>query len=84
MTLSRPKRVKTVVGAPTLLQAGSDARPGWGAPRAADLVRKAVLPELRKRQLLDTEYVEGGFRANLGLPPIEQAEQVAPRTAQFA
>ena len=26
-----------------------------------------LLPELRKRKLLDSDYVEGGFRSNLGL-----------------
>lgn len=43
---------------------------GLGNPDQEDLLLNGLLPELRKRNLLDDDYVEGGFRANLGLPPL--------------
>lgn len=54
---------------------------GLGNPDQEDLLLNGVLPQLRKRQLLDTEYVEGSFRANLGLPPIAQDVQRAAQAA---
>lgn len=46
---------------------------GLGNPEQEDLLVNGLLPELRKRRLLDEDYVEGGFRANLGLPPVVRA-----------
>ncbi len=43
---------------------------GLGNPDQEDLLLNGLLPELRRRKLLDEDYVEGGFRANLGLPPL--------------
>lgn len=40
---------------------------GLGNPDQEDLLLNGLLPELRKRKLLDSDYVEGGFRSNLGL-----------------
>ncbi len=46
---------------------------GLGNPEQEDLLVNGLIPELRRRDLLDDDYVEGGFRANLGLPPLEGA-----------
>ncbi|ATU95201.1 NtaA/DmoA family FMN-dependent monooxygenase [Phyllobacterium zundukense] len=43
---------------------------GLGNPDQEDLLLNGLLPELRKRSLIDEEYFEGGFRANLGLPSL--------------
>ncbi len=43
---------------------------GLGNPDQEDLLLNGLLPELRRRDLIDTDYVEGGFRANLGLPAL--------------
>lgn len=43
---------------------------GLGNPDQEDLLLNGLLPELRRRDLLDRDYAEGGFRANLGLPPL--------------
>jgi FMN-dependent oxidoreductase (nitrilotriacetate monooxygenase family) len=43
---------------------------GLGNPDQEDLLLNGLLPELRRRELLDDDYVEGGFRANLGLPAL--------------
>lgn len=45
---------------------------GLGNPDQEDLLLNGLLPELRKRNLLDDDYIEGGFRANLGLPPLDE------------
>ncbi len=45
---------------------------GLGNPDQEDLLLNGLLPELRKRHLLDEDYVEGGFRANLGLPDYQR------------
>lgn len=44
---------------------------GLGNPDQEDLLVNGLIPELRRRKLLDEDYVEGGLRANLGLPPYE-------------
>ncbi|AOJ26785.1 NtaA/DmoA family FMN-dependent monooxygenase [Burkholderia seminalis] len=41
---------------------------GLGQPDQEDLLLNGLLPELRRRGLLDTDYVGGDFRANLELP----------------
>ncbi|MEZ2223874.1 NtaA/DmoA family FMN-dependent monooxygenase [Rhizobium sp. RCC_161_2] len=41
---------------------------GLGNPDQEDLLVNGLLPELRKRSLLDTDYLDGDFRANLELP----------------
>ena len=41
---------------------------GLGNPDQEDLLLNGLLPELRKRSLLDTDYLDGDFRANLELP----------------
>jgi hypothetical protein len=41
---------------------------GLGNPDQEDLLLNGLLPELRKRSLLDTDYLAGDFRANLQLP----------------
>lgn len=43
---------------------------GLGNPDQEDLLVNGLIPELRKRNLLDDDYVEGGFRVNLGLPAL--------------
>lgn len=43
---------------------------GLGNPDQEDLLLNGLLPELRRRNLIDTDYVEGGFSANLGLAPL--------------
>lgn len=48
---------------------------GLGNPDQEDLLLHGLLPELRKRDLLDLDYVEGGFRANLGLPALDFAPE---------
>nr|WP_306770174.1 NtaA/DmoA family FMN-dependent monooxygenase [Mycobacterium sp. KBS0706] len=41
---------------------------GLGNPDQEDLLLNGLLPELRKRLLLDTDYPGGDFRSNLDLP----------------
>ncbi|MFW8642110.1 hypothetical protein ACOJBO_01860 [Rhizobium beringeri] len=43
---------------------------GLGNPDQEDLLLKGLLPELRRRQLIDTDYVGDDFRSNLELPPL--------------
>ncbi|WP_254617257.1 hypothetical protein [Burkholderia metallica] len=43
---------------------------GLGQPDQEDLLLNGLLPELRRRDLLDTDYVGGDFRANLELPAL--------------
>ncbi len=43
---------------------------GLGNPDQEDLLLNGLLPELRRRSLLDTDYVGDTFRANLELPPL--------------
>ncbi|WP_260684791.1 MULTISPECIES: hypothetical protein [Rhizobium] len=43
---------------------------GFGNPDQEDLPVNGLLPELRRRQLIDTDYVGEDFRSNLDLPPL--------------
>ncbi|WP_233209048.1 LLM class flavin-dependent oxidoreductase, partial [Erwinia sp. B116] len=43
---------------------------GLGQPDQQDLLINGLLPELRKRQLIDEDYPGHDFRSNLQLPPI--------------
>ncbi|VWD17890.1 MULTISPECIES: hypothetical protein [Burkholderia] len=45
---------------------------GLGQPDQEDLLLNGLLPELRRRDLLDTDYVGGDFRANLELPAVQR------------
>lgn len=55
---------------------------GLGNPDQEDLLINGLLPELRRRQLIDTDYVGDDFRANLELPePSTVAEFAKSLTA---
>lgn len=41
---------------------------GLGNPDQEDLLLNGLLPELRRRSLIDTDYLGGDFRSNLELP----------------
>lgn len=41
---------------------------GFGNPEQEDLLVNGLLPELRRRAIIDTDYVGDDFRANLQLP----------------
>lgn len=43
---------------------------GLGNPEQEDLLLNGLLPELRRRELIDTDYVGDDFRSNLELPPL--------------
>lgn len=43
---------------------------GFGNPDQEDLLVNGLLPALRRRSIIDTDYVGGDFRSNLELPPI--------------
>jgi hypothetical protein len=43
---------------------------GLGQPDQEDLLLNGLLPELRKRDLLDADYPGGDFRSNLELPAL--------------
>ncbi|MFB9947578.1 NtaA/DmoA family FMN-dependent monooxygenase [Rhizobium puerariae] len=51
---------------------------GFGNPEQEDLLVNGLLPELRRRSLLDTDYVGGDFRSNLELPPYVPSGHVLP------
>ncbi|GES43878.1 monooxygenase [Rhizobium dioscoreae] len=42
---------------------------GFGNPDQEDLLVNGLLPELRRRSIIDTDYVGDDFRSNLELPP---------------
>lgn len=42
---------------------------GFGNPDQEDLLVNGLLPELRRRALIDTDYLGDDFRSNLELPP---------------
>ncbi|TGD96172.1 NtaA/DmoA family FMN-dependent monooxygenase [Methylobacterium nonmethylotrophicum] len=46
---------------------------GLGNPDQEDLLVNGLLPELRRRALIDTDYVGDDFRSNLELPPLADA-----------
>ena len=43
---------------------------GLGQPGQEDLLLNGLIPELRRRALIDEGYVGDDFRANLELPPL--------------
>lgn len=48
---------------------------GLGNPEQEDLLRNGLLPELRRRALIDDDYVGDSFRSNLELPPLSAAAE---------
>ncbi|MCW1877714.1 NtaA/DmoA family FMN-dependent monooxygenase [Erwinia sp. INIA-01] len=52
---------------------------GLGQPEQQDLLLNGLLPELRKRQLLDEDYRGADFRSSLELPPLAAWTGRAPR-----
>ncbi|RQS62638.1 LLM class flavin-dependent oxidoreductase [Burkholderia sp. Bp8963] len=50
---------------------------GLGQPDQEDLLLNGLLPELRKRQLIDTDYRGGDFRSNLELPAWQRETEPA-------
>ncbi|WP_260686386.1 hypothetical protein [Rhizobium leguminosarum] len=55
---------------------------GFGNPDQEDLQVNGLLPELRRRQLIDTDYVGEDFRSNLELPSLAPPTVIrASRTA---
>jgi hypothetical protein len=56
---------------------------GLGNPDQEDLLLNGLLPELRKRSLLDTDYSGDDFRSNLELPrPLVRAARQPVRSVQ--
>lgn len=47
---------------------------GFGNPDQEDLLVNGLLPELRRRSIIDTDYVGDDFRSNLELPPYVVAD----------
>ncbi|WP_244111877.1 hypothetical protein [Burkholderia diffusa] len=45
---------------------------GLGQPDQEDLLLNGLLPEPRRRDLIDTDYVGGDFRANSELPALQR------------
>ncbi|MEV0338928.1 NtaA/DmoA family FMN-dependent monooxygenase [Nocardia sp. NPDC050713] len=45
---------------------------GLDDPRTSDFLRNGLLPELRRRGIVGTDYVGDTFRANLELPPLPE------------
>ncbi|SCX31210.1 NtaA/DmoA family FMN-dependent monooxygenase [Agrobacterium rosae] len=56
---------------------------GLGNPDQEDLLLNGLLPELRRRDLIDTDYIGEDFRANLELPTVssESASRASAKTA---
>jgi len=54
---------------------------GIGNPDQEDLLLNGLIPELRRRSLIDTDYVGADFRSNLELPPLSAAIQSQARSA---
>ncbi|MGX7704971.1 NtaA/DmoA family FMN-dependent monooxygenase [Methylobacterium sp. Gmos1] len=50
---------------------------GLGNPDQEDLLLNGLLPELRRRGLIDTDYLGEDFRSNLELPPLAGADRVS-------
>ncbi|MGX1791189.1 NtaA/DmoA family FMN-dependent monooxygenase [Bosea sp. NPDC055332] len=48
---------------------------GLGNPDQEDLLLNGLLPELRRRSLVDDDYVGDSFRSNLELPPFSAADE---------
>ncbi|OCJ10375.1 monooxygenase [Rhizobium sp. AC27/96] len=51
---------------------------GLGNPDQEDLLINGLLPELRRRSIIDTDYVGDDFRSNLELPPYVAALDTVP------
>ncbi|NTF46405.1 NtaA/DmoA family FMN-dependent monooxygenase [Rhizobium rhizogenes] len=51
---------------------------GLGNPDQEDLLINGLLPELRRRSIIDTDYVGDDFRSNLELPPYVAAVDSVP------
>jgi alkanesulfonate monooxygenase SsuD/methylene tetrahydromethanopterin reductase-like flavin-dependent oxidoreductase (luciferase family) len=49
---------------------------GLGQPDQEDLLLNGLLPELRKRKLIDEDYLGEDFRANLGLASLKSPSLV--------
>jgi len=54
---------------------------GIGNPDQEDLLLNGLIPELRRRSLIDTDYIGSDFRANLELPPLSVATPSQARSA---
>lgn len=54
---------------------------GIGNPDQEDLLLNGVIPELRRRSLIDTDYVGSDFRSNLELPPLSEVLHSQARSA---
>lgn len=54
---------------------------GLGNPDQEDLLLNGLLPELRRRDLIDTDYRGDDLRSNLELPPLQIAAKEARRYA---
>jgi len=52
--------------------AGAPPLHGLGQPDREDLLLNGLLPELRRRDLLDIDHMGGDFRANLELPALRR------------
>ncbi|OXI92501.1 MULTISPECIES: NtaA/DmoA family FMN-dependent monooxygenase [Burkholderia] len=50
---------------------------GLGQPDQEDLLLNGLLPELRRRNLLDTDYLGDDFRTNLALPALQRETATA-------
>ncbi|MGF9567211.1 NtaA/DmoA family FMN-dependent monooxygenase [Neorhizobium sp. BT27B] len=55
---------------------------GFGNPDQEDLLVNGLLPELRRRQIIDTDYVGDDFRSNLELPVLEGQIALPKRLAR--
>ncbi|MGW6778911.1 NtaA/DmoA family FMN-dependent monooxygenase [Brucella pseudogrignonensis] len=54
---------------------------GIGNPDQEDLLLNGLIPELRRRSLIDTDYIGSDFRANLELPALSVATPSQARSA---
>lgn len=54
---------------------------GIGNPDQEDLLLNGLIPELRRRSLIDTDYIGSNFRANLELPALSVATPSQARSA---
>ncbi len=54
---------------------------GLGNPDQEDALLNGLLPELRRRLLIDSDYVGNDFRSNLELPPLPLPGFAAARSA---
>lgn len=54
---------------------------GLGNPDQEDALLNGLLPELRRRSLIDSDYVGDDFRSNLELPALPQPEFATARSA---